>query len=85
MISSLCFLFFCFLKCVPTQANNAYVRDQWYHSIIWKVLVNFPLIGFLRATLMNFLFYISYRKIYFAIIKSRGGQPDRKCYLKKSK
>ena len=62
MISSLCFLFFCFLKCVPTQANNAYVRDQWYHSIIWKVLVNFPLIGFLRATLMNFLFLFHIEK-----------------------
>lgn len=19
------------------QANNAYTRDQWYHSILWKV------------------------------------------------
>ncbi|XP_045029617.1 C-Maf-inducing protein isoform X2 [Daphnia magna] len=22
--------------CLLLQANNAYVRDQWYHSIIWK-------------------------------------------------
>lgn len=23
------------------QASNAYTRDQWYHSILWKVLLKY--------------------------------------------
>ncbi len=50
------------------QANNAYVRDQWYHSIIWKV---FPS-SLLLIRFLNEKLFLSLMSFFHFCIKEKS-------------